>query len=172
MVHTFNSLFLLLHTIKFHGTSPSHGLADQMHDSLISSLSLLGVLQPLALRLAHHAGAAGMPLDGALARVSQLQFGVQNSIVSLHDATTMLSEQPECLRRDIRASLVTEAVVCVSKPYDMQMSLDKAGPRWPGEISVRDWLAAEHPETLTEDGEARLCRTSPRNKMRTSSALN
>ncbi|KOO25353.1 RNA pseudouridylate synthase domain-containing protein 1 [Chrysochromulina tobinii] len=128
-----------------------------MHDSLISSLSLLGVPQPLALRLAHHAGAAGMPLDGALARVSQLQFGVQNSIVSLHDATTMLSEQPECLRRDIRASLVTEAVVCVSKPYDMQMSLDKAGPRWPGEISVRDWLAAEHPETLTEDGEARLC---------------
>ena len=144
-----------------------------MHDSLISSLSLLGVSQPLALRLAHHAGAAGMPLDGALARVSQLQFGVQNGIVSLHDATTMLSEQPECLRRDIRASLVTEAVVCVSKPYDMQMSLDKAGPRWSGEISVRDWLAAEHPETLTEkNGEARLCRTSPRNKMRTSSALN
>ena len=128
--------------------------------------------QPLALRLAHHAGAAGMPLDGALARVSQLQFGVQNGIVSLHDATTMLSEQPECLRRDIRASLVTEAVVCVSKPYDVQMSLDKAGPRWSGEISVRDWLAAEHPETLTENGEARLCRTSPRNKMRTSSALN
>ena len=45
-----------------------------------------------------------------------------------------------------------EHIVAASKPWDALLSSDASGPRWEGELSLRDWLKENHrqpPPTAT-----------------------
>ena len=103
-------------------------------------------------------GALRFPTDGALARVAQLRFGVDKGVLTQQEARELVCMQSEILRCNFHTAYEDEHIVAVAKPWDVLLSPDKSGPRWAGELSLRDWLKHEHPSTMTEDGsEVRLC---------------
>jgi 23S rRNA pseudouridine1911/1915/1917 synthase len=68
----------------------------------------------------------------------------------------MIFEQPEFLVRRWSVLYEDARILVLDKPCDVRMSLPK-GAHWQGEESVQDWCASNHPSTLTDGGDARLC---------------
>ena len=102
--------------------------------------------------------ASSYPERGVSARLAQLRFGVDKSILSPAEASELVAEQPEFLECAFSSVYEDEHIVATNKPWDALLSSDAKGPRWDGELSLRDWLKQEHPDTMTEDGEeVRLC---------------
>lgn len=128
-----------------------------MLSDLAQSLAKLGLSHVHAASVVQYAQL--MPSDGVAARCAQLHFGVSNGVITAEEANTLVHEQPEFLRCEYTVAYKDEHLVAVDKPWDALLSPDKRGPRWDGEVSLRDWLREAHPETMTEDGsgEVRLC---------------
>ena len=80
--------------------------------------------------------------------------GVAGGTTPPREASELVG-QPECLRREFSVG-ESDALVCVCKPWDLRLRLDKA-PQWEGEIGLDAWLADEHPATCTPEGTAWLC---------------
>lgn len=123
-----------------------------------ADLAGLGLPAARAAALSAFAASSGMPRSGVLSRAAQLEFGVGAGVLSDEEARAIVVEQPEFLRCGFGLALETEQLVVVEKPFDTLLTPDKAGPRWAGELSLREWLRREHPSTRTEAGdEVRLC---------------
>lgn len=92
------------------------------------------------------------------ARLAQLSFGVERSILTADEARELIVEQPWLLSGEFATSYEDDHLVVANKPWDVHLGPDKGGqPRWAGERNLRDWLAHEYPSTTTPDGEVRLC---------------
>ena len=102
-----------------------------------------------------YAAAERMDMAGCAARAAQLESGVAGGVLTPREASELISGQPECLRREFSVD-ESDALVCVCKPWDLRLRLDKA-PQWEGEIGLDAWLADEHPSTCTPEGTAWLC---------------
>lgn len=101
---------------------------------------------------------AAYPESGVQGRLAQLRFGVSKSILSTDEAASLATEQPWFFECAFGTAYEDEHIVAASKPWDALLSSDASGPRWEGELSLRDWLKENHPSTTTEDGdEVRLC---------------
>ena len=116
----------------------------------------LGVSRAAADRVAQVA--ASYPEAGVRGRLAQLRFGVAKSILSAEEAAALVAEQPWFFECAFGTAYEDQHIVAASKPWDALLSSDASGPRWDGELSLRDWLKQQHPETTTEGGdEVRLC---------------
>ena len=121
-------------------------------------LEALGLTQPQVAKVMEHVHVSLMPHEGVHARLAQLQFGVQRGLLTETQAAELVVSQPEALRREFGVCSIQPGLVSAIKPYDSLLTPDKSGPRWPGDVSLRDWLAGEHPETTMEySNEVRLC---------------
>ena len=143
---------------------------------LVTDLSRLGLSTATADALALHAQQGGMPLDGARARASQVLFGITEGIITGYEAATLLKEQPEYLRLDMRLAHEDDHLACVDKPCDIRLSVPRGGVAWTGEegapggpwagpasglpcpeVTVHEWLKEHVPQVVTPGGEVRLC---------------
>jgi 23S rRNA-/tRNA-specific pseudouridylate synthase len=88
--------------------------------------------------------------------MEQLKSGVADGFLSAAAARRMLLEQPEFLVRRWSTIYEDERILVLDKPCDVRMSLPK-GEHWQGEESVQGWCSSNHPSTLTDGGDARLC---------------
>jgi 23S rRNA-/tRNA-specific pseudouridylate synthase len=114
----------------------------------------LGLHGVTAAAVAQHA--CGSSLSHA--RLAQLSFGVERSILTADEARELIVEQPWLLSSEFATSYEDDHLVVANKPWDVHLGPDKGGqPRWAGERNLRDWLAHEYPSTTTPDGEVRLC---------------
>jgi len=124
----------------------------------LRGLASLGISAAQQQRCAHHVtsrcGAEGW--DGAVARIEQLRSGVADDFLPVAKARRLLLAQPELLVRKWSVIHEDERLVVLEKPCDVRMSIPK-GAHWPGEESVQDWCVTNHPSTLTDGGDARLC---------------
>lgn len=103
--------------------------------------------------------------------MAQMLYGVSQGIISRHDALTIVRDQPEYMRLQVRVAYEDEHIVCLDKPCDLRLSLPPGGAAWSGEpwagpasgepcpeVTLRDWLLEHVPEVATDDGnEVRLC---------------
>ena len=106
----------------------------------------------------------------------QVLFGITEGIITGYEAATLLKEQPEYLRLDVRLAHEDEHVACVDKPCDIRLSVPRGGAAWTGEegapggpwigpasglpcpeVTLHDWLKEQVPEVVTPGGEVRLC---------------
>lgn len=124
--------------------------------SLVSELAKLGMAAPSAAAVAH--AASGFEEDGMRARLAQLRFGIDKEVLGRKEALDLVAEQPWFFSCAFGTAFENELVVATDKPFDTHLCRDEAGPRWDGELTLREWLKREHPATLTEDGaEVRTC---------------
>ena len=103
-------------------------------------------------------------------------FGITEGIITGYEAATLLKEQPEYLRLDVRLAHEDEHVACVDKPCDIRLSVPRGGAAWTGEegapggpwigpasglpcpeVTLHEWLKEQVPEVVTPGGEVRLC---------------
>ena len=96
-------------------------------------------------------------IEGVRARLSQLAFGVQKSVLTTAEARDMVVEQPAILELGFHTAFEDEHLVVVAKPWDAQLRVDDAGERWAGERTLLQYLQENHSDALTADGEIRLC---------------
>mgnify|MGYP003684655267 CR=1 FL=1 len=121
----------------------------------LASLGLSEAQQQRCAQYVHRRCGEGQ-WEGALARIAQMRSGVADGFLGAETARRMLLAQPEFLIRRWSVLYEDERILALDKPCDVRMSLPK-GEHWPGEESVQGWCAANHPSTLTEAGDARLC---------------
>ena len=95
------------------------------YSGLATDLVHLGASTSTAHALAQHALSEGMPGDGARARVAQMLFGVSQGIISRHEATTMLSEQPEYLRLEVGCAYEDEHLAITVLPGTVLRQMQK-----------------------------------------------
>ena len=121
----------------------------------VETLADFGLTPMAASKVAQRA--SSFSSAGVTARLAQLRFGVDSSIITSDEARTLVTEQPDFLQLDFRTAFEDNALVAVAKPWDARLKLDKVGERWDGELTLVKYLEDMHSEVLTDEGEVRLC---------------
>lgn len=127
-------------------------------ENFCGGLASLGLSDAQQQRCAEHVLARCGEQDWAAAtgRIEQLKSGVADGFLSAAAARRLLLGQPELLVCRWATVYEDERILVLDKPCGVRMSLP-TGEHWQGEESVQGWCSLNHPSTLTDGGDARLC---------------
>ena len=91
----------------------------------------LGLLASDAAKLSLHDAARS---TFSASRVACLSYGVDNLILTQAQAHQLVCTQPEYLRCEMDVAYEDDHVLCLNKPWDVQLNLPDGIARWEGMI--------------------------------------